>query len=308
MFSKGKGSKTSTTNTKLAGEKVSGNNNNGNGGKRGLKLAPSIISQDLTVHGGMTAGGDIQVDGTVDGDISSISLTVGDNATVHGEILCDEVVIRGRVIGTVRAIKVHLASTAHVEGDILHNALAVEAGAFFEGNCRHSDDPLNENIEPVNALPVTPELTHQPVAALEDDFEDEDDDPSEPDEEPPVVTSEPEPKKPTRNIATDIFGRDDDDASPKMSGSKSRSGRKPRKSAWQSRASRDSKPKSAAVARAVTVAGLADDEKPFPLSADKLSRQEANGSSASVKAALKRLTGVNDEVAKAKAELDKDGH
>jgi hypothetical protein len=31
-----------------------------------------------------------------------------------------------------------------VEGNILHEAFAVEAGAFFEGNCRHSDNPLAE--------------------------------------------------------------------------------------------------------------------------------------------------------------------
>jgi hypothetical protein len=40
---------------------------------------------------------------------------------------------------------VQLSSTCHVEGDILHEALAVETGAFFEGNCRHSDDPINQS-------------------------------------------------------------------------------------------------------------------------------------------------------------------
>ncbi|MBI1261581.1 MAG: polymer-forming cytoskeletal protein [Rhizobiales bacterium] len=112
-------------------------------GKRpGPRTAPSIISSDLVVHGNMTATGDIQVDGTVEGDIRSQSLTIGEKASITGEVVAEDIVIRGRVIGTIRGRRVQLASTCHVEGDILHEALAVETGAFFEGNCRHSDDPI----------------------------------------------------------------------------------------------------------------------------------------------------------------------
>lgn len=113
--------------------------------RRMVKSAPSIISTDMIVQGSLVATGDIQVDGKVEGDIESGSLTVGEKATVHGEITCEEVIIRGRVIGSVRAARVHLAGTSHVEGDIYHQALAVETGAFFEGNCRHSDNPMNES-------------------------------------------------------------------------------------------------------------------------------------------------------------------
>ena len=112
--------------------------------KRGSKSSvPSIISTDLTVIGTLNASGDIQIDGKVEGDINTQSVTVGEKAVVNGEIRAEEATIRGHVIGQIRARKVHLCTTAHVEGDILHHALAVETGAFFEGNCRHSDDPLN---------------------------------------------------------------------------------------------------------------------------------------------------------------------
>jgi len=114
-------------------------------GKRpGPRTAPSIISNDLVVHGNLTATGDIQVDGTVEGDIRSQSLTIGEKASITGEIVAEDIVIRGRVIGTIRGRRVQLSSTCHVEGDILHEALAVETGAFFEGNCRHSDDPIGQ--------------------------------------------------------------------------------------------------------------------------------------------------------------------
>jgi cytoskeletal protein CcmA (bactofilin family) len=98
----------------------------------------------VVVVGNLTSGGDIQIDGTVEGDVRSVSLTVGDKATINGEIVADDVVVRGRVIGSIHARRVQLCSNCHVEGNILHEALAVETGAYFEGNCRHSADPLSE--------------------------------------------------------------------------------------------------------------------------------------------------------------------
>lgn len=114
--------------------------------QRGLRTtsAPSLISADLVVNGTLTSTGDIQIDGRVEGDVHSAGLVIGDKAFIHGEVVAEDVTIRGRIQGSVRARKVHLASTCHVEGNILHEAFAVEAGAFFEGNCRHSDNPMSE--------------------------------------------------------------------------------------------------------------------------------------------------------------------
>lgn len=114
--------------------------------KRGARTAaPSIISADLTVQGTLVSTGDIQIDGKVEGDVRSGSLVVGDKAFIHGEIIVEEVTVRGRIQGSIRARKVQLCSTCHVEGNILHEALAVETGAYFEGNCRHSENPLAES-------------------------------------------------------------------------------------------------------------------------------------------------------------------
>jgi len=111
---------------------------------RSGRAAPSIISADVVLIGNVTSGGDLQIDGTIEGDIRSTSLTVGDKATINGEIYAEDVVIRGRVMGSIRARRVQLCSTCHVEGNILHEALAVESGAYFDGNCRHSADPLGD--------------------------------------------------------------------------------------------------------------------------------------------------------------------
>jgi cytoskeletal protein CcmA (bactofilin family) len=115
----------------------------------GARIMPSVISADLVVTGTLTSTGDMQVDGRVEGDVHSANLVIGEKAVIQGEVLADEVTVRGRVEGSIRARKVLLCATCHVEGNILHEAFAVEAGAFFEGNCRHSDNPLaQENTRP----------------------------------------------------------------------------------------------------------------------------------------------------------------
>lgn len=115
--------------------------------------APSIFSSDLVVEGTLHSDGDIQIDGRIEGNITSGSLTIGEKAVINGEIKARDVTIRGRVIGSIRGYKVQLSSTSHVEGDILHNALAVESGAFFDGNCRHAEDPLTAEM-PKSGRPV----------------------------------------------------------------------------------------------------------------------------------------------------------
>src|ERR1700744_5987098 len=124
---------------------------------------PSIISADLTVTGTLNSTGDMQIDGIVEGDARSMGLVIGESAEIHREIWAEDATIRGKVIGRIRARKVLLSATSHVEGDILHEAFAVEAGAFFEGNCRHSDNPLGDEVRKVQ--PSSQGLGAQPGLA-----------------------------------------------------------------------------------------------------------------------------------------------
>jgi cytoskeletal protein CcmA (bactofilin family) len=101
--------------------------------------APAIISADLRVVGDMTSAGDIQVDGEVEGDIQSRALTVGEGAHVKGSIAAETVRVCGTVTGQIKANTVTLDKTAKVLGDIMNISLAIEPGAFFEGNCRRLD-------------------------------------------------------------------------------------------------------------------------------------------------------------------------
>ena len=117
------------------------------------KAGVSVLSSDLTVVGNLKTTGDIQVEGTVEGDIRAHLLTVGETATIRGEIVADDIVVNGRVIGRVRGLKVRLTATARVEGDIVHKTIAIESGAHFEGSVQRQEDPLS-NGRPALAAPA----------------------------------------------------------------------------------------------------------------------------------------------------------
>mgnify|MGYP002700186144 CR=1 FL=1 len=107
------------------------------------KPPASTLATDLHIKGNLKTTGDIQISGTVDGDIRAHLLTVGEGSTVKGEVVADDVVVHGRVVGRVRGLKVRLTATARVEGDIIHKTIAIESGAHFEGSVTRQDDPLN---------------------------------------------------------------------------------------------------------------------------------------------------------------------
>ncbi len=108
------------------------------------KPSPSLLSSDLTVKGNVSTSGDIQVEGTIEGDVRAHLLTVGESATIRGEVIADDVVVNGRVVGRLRGLKVRLTSTSKVEGDIVHKTIAIESGAHFEGSVQRSEDPLGD--------------------------------------------------------------------------------------------------------------------------------------------------------------------
>lgn len=114
------------------------------------KTMPSIVSAGLRVTGDLVSDGDLQVEGTIEGNVKSRLLTVGEGGSVNGEITADQVTVSGSVTGKIKARNVSLTQSANVTGDIAHESLSIDAGARFEGNCTRLGGDNK-----VGALPTT---------------------------------------------------------------------------------------------------------------------------------------------------------
>ena len=120
--------------------------------KRNENSPPSLLSSDLFIKGNLITNGDIQIEGEVEGNIKASLLTIGKEAKIKGELNIDELIVNGHVSGTIRATKVTLTSSAKVEGDIIHQTIAIETGAHFEGSIEKSDNPLVKSEIKTNKL------------------------------------------------------------------------------------------------------------------------------------------------------------
>ena len=126
----------------------------------------SVIGPDLTIAGNLISKGEVQVDGTVQGDIHGSHVVVGASAKINGGIVAEEVVVRGHVVGSIRSRRVMLQSTSQVDGDIYHQALSIEQGAMFEGKSRRTTDDPRAAAKPeattATVVPMPPKLPEAP--------------------------------------------------------------------------------------------------------------------------------------------------
>lgn len=123
----------------------------------GRSAAPSIISPDLKIKGDLISNGDLQIDGSVEGDIVSRTVTIGEGADVRGAVSGESVRVCGSVTGQVKGTTVTLAKTAKVTGDVLHLTLSIEPGAFFEGQCRRIESVSAGGAKPSSPAPAAPQ-------------------------------------------------------------------------------------------------------------------------------------------------------
>jgi len=101
--------------------------------------APSIIGADVRLTGNLVTTGEIQFDGSIEGDLECGALTVGNSAQVSGNIKAETVTVHGKVSGTINAKRVKLEQSSKVIGDIVHQDISVASGAHIEGSLKRAD-------------------------------------------------------------------------------------------------------------------------------------------------------------------------
>ena len=93
---------------------------------------PSIIGADLKIVGNLVCDSDLDVQGTVQGDIEAATVTVDKEARVEGSIRAHSLTVSGSVDGGMEATEISLTSTAQVTGELAHETLSVDPGAILE--------------------------------------------------------------------------------------------------------------------------------------------------------------------------------
>ena len=113
------------------------------------------FGQGTTIHGDVSTEGDVRIDGTVTGTVTSKSkVVIGATGIIEGSIHCQNAYIDGRVSGNIEVSELLILSkTAFVAGDLKIKKLVVEEGAKFNGKCSMgmsvARNAVNEEDQPV---------------------------------------------------------------------------------------------------------------------------------------------------------------
>jgi cytoskeletal protein CcmA (bactofilin family) len=101
------------------------------------------------INGEVSGEEDLVVKGYIKGriDLKNHSLIIEKGGRVDGDIIVNELILRGAVNGNIYAAgKVYVAPEAHVRGDIAAARISISEGAIFKGSIK-----MEEGLEKVSA-------------------------------------------------------------------------------------------------------------------------------------------------------------
>ncbi len=133
----------------------------------GSAPARCVIDAGLVITGNLESERDVQLDGELRGDITCTQLIISRDATLLGNVVAEEVVVRGKVKGVIRADQVMLQDTARVDSEIFHKSLIVEQGAQFDGESHRTDHiaDANPKLDELKAAAAEMRATEPPEVA-----------------------------------------------------------------------------------------------------------------------------------------------
>ena len=102
--------------------------------KNGSELA-TIIGQEASLEGRLTAKHAMRVEGQIKGELSSTdTITIGTTGKIEGTLTAENVIVGGQVDGNIKASgRVTLEAGSHFTGDLEASRLVITEGAVFNG-------------------------------------------------------------------------------------------------------------------------------------------------------------------------------
>ena len=97
---------------------------------------PGIIGRGIQIRGTLSGGGDLVIEGRVEGKIQlKDHLTIEQSGVVVADIESDELTVLGQLSGNVDATqRTAIKASSAVVGDIRAPKVIIEDGARFRGN------------------------------------------------------------------------------------------------------------------------------------------------------------------------------
>ncbi len=114
----------------------------------------TIIGAGTVIQGDISSNGDIRIDGTLNGNVSTkAKLLIGNDGVVKGDINCQDADILGNVSGDFRVNGLlQLRGQCLVQGNLFAGRLEVEPTATFNGSCHMGANVVELNAEMANAV------------------------------------------------------------------------------------------------------------------------------------------------------------
>ena len=105
----------------------------------------NLISNGTDIKGDIKSNGDIRIDGSLTGNLSTKGkVVIGPTGRINGEIICKNSEVSGVIEGKIVVGQLlSLKASSKILGDIITAKLAIEPGARFTGNCNMSDTEDN---------------------------------------------------------------------------------------------------------------------------------------------------------------------
>jgi cytoskeletal protein CcmA (bactofilin family) len=98
------------------------------------QCSETVLGIDTHFEGQLNCKGNVRVDGTFIGGIETEGrITLGDQATVEGDLIGECVTVSGIVRGNIVARRITVQRTGRIWGDLVLEQLSTEEGAFIQG-------------------------------------------------------------------------------------------------------------------------------------------------------------------------------
>ncbi len=113
-----------------------------------------MIGEGVTITGTIKADHEVNILGTIDGDVECNCATISKSGNVKGKIKPDTMIVEGKVEGEMNVNTVlNIKSEGYVSGKVFYGEIQIEEGGKISGEISHRDkDNKQEDFKGLKSL------------------------------------------------------------------------------------------------------------------------------------------------------------